>query len=147
MRLRTKVLITIALAVLYFALTQHFSAPAIARADLPKDLDKWYSIYNSEFFDDKLPKDTVVDWGEYNNDRMGSTSILPDGRFHIALNEKYCLAERTARMVLKHEECHVSTFSEVTHDSKTEHGPRWRTCMLNLYQVGAFKRDLIDGVE
>lgn len=128
-------------------LTHRILVPTKAKVDLPKDLDKWYSIYNSEFFNDKLPKDTVIDWGEYDLDRMGSTSVLPDGRFHIAFNEKYCLADRTARMILLHEDCHIATFTETTRDSKTWHGPRWRTCMLNLYQVGAFKKDLIDGIE
>jgi hypothetical protein len=121
--------------------------PAATNADLPKDLNKWYQIYNSEFFNDKLPKNTVIDWSEYDDSRMASTSVLPDGRFHISLNEKYCLANRVARIVLKHEACHVATFSEITLDPKSNHGPRWRTCMLNLYQQGAFKGDLIDGVE
>jgi len=144
---RTKILITIALAGLYFALSQHLSAPAVAGKDLPKDLDKWYAVYNTEFFDDKLPRNPVIDWGEYDGNRMASTTVLPDGRFHIAFNEKYCLAERTARLVLLHEQCHVQTFSEVNRDPKSEHGPRWRTCMLNLYQQGAFKKTLIDGYE
>lgn len=122
-------------------------APAKAKIDLPKDLDKWYSIYNSEYFGDKLPKDTVIDWSEYDPNRMSSTSVLPDGRFHIAFSEKYCLADRTAHIVLLHEDCHIATFSEITRDPKSEHGPRWRTCMLNLYQQGAFKKDLIDGIE
>lgn len=145
MRTRTKVLITIILAVLYFALLQHFEPIARVKADLPKDLDKWYETYNSEFFDDKLPKDVVIDWGEYDNDRMASTTVLPDGRFHIAFNEKYCLAERTVHITLQHEVCHVKTFSEITRDPASEHGPRWRTCMLNLYQQGSFKKELIDG--
>lgn len=145
MKTSSKVLIVILLAGLYFALSQHLSAPT--RANLPKDLDKQYQIYNSEFFNDKLPRDTVVDWGEYNSDRMGSTTILPDGRFHIAFNERYCLADRTVHLVMLHEDCHIQTFSEITRDPKSEHGPRWRTCMLNLYQQGAFKRDLIDGTE
>ncbi len=121
--------------------------PAKAKIDLPKNLDKWNEGYNSEYFGDKLPKNVIIDWSEYNPDRMGSTSTLPDGRFHIALNGTYCLADRTAHMVLLHEDCHVFTFSEITRDPKSEHGPKWRTCMLNLYQQGAFKKDLIDGIE
>ena len=147
MKTRTKIVVVIFLAILYFAFIQRISAPAlaIANADLPKDLDKWYAGYNSEYFDDKLPKDTLVDWGEYDVRNMGSTTILPNGRFHIALNKKYCLADRTMRLVLLHEQCHIQTFSEITDDPKTGHGPRWRTCMLNLYQIGGFKRELIDG--
>jgi hypothetical protein len=143
----SKVLIVILLAGLYFVLIQHLSAPAVAKVDLPKDLDKLYAADNSEYFDDRLPRNTVIDWGEYDGTRMASTSVLPDGRFHIAFNKKYCLSERVVRIVLKHEECHIATFSEITRDAKTEHGPRWRTCMLNLYQQNAFKKDLIDGAE
>lgn len=153
MRTRTKVALVILLVLWYFLLCLHFcpkkepvTLPALSNVDLPKDLDKWFEGTNSEFFDEKLPKDTVIDWGEYDNDRMGSTTILPDGRFHIAFNEKYCLATRVAHLVLLHEECHVFTFSEIKkNDPASEHGPRWRTCMLNLYQQGAFKSDLIDG--
>ena len=145
MKTRTKVLIVILLAGLYFALTQHFGVPSLSQTDLPKDLDKWYAGYNSEYFDDKLPKDTVVDWSEYDVRNMGSTTVLPNGRFHIALNKRYCLADRTMRLVLLHEQCHIQTFTEITDDPKTGHGPRWRTCMLNLYQIGGFKRELIDG--
>jgi hypothetical protein len=117
-------------------------APARIKVISGKDLDTWYRAYNSEYFNDNLPKDAVLDWGEYDPDRMASTSRLPDGRFHVAFNEKYCLAGRVMHIVLLHEQCHIQTFSE-----KTDHGPRWRTCMLNLYQQDAFKKDLIDGIE
>jgi hypothetical protein len=146
MKTRTKIVVVIFLAILYFAFIQHISVPAIAKIDLPKDLDKLYAADNSEYFDDKLPRNTVIDWDEHDGTRMASTQVLPDGRFHIAFNKKYCLSERVVRIVLKHEECHIATFSEITRDAKTEHGPRWRTCMLNLYQVGGFKRELIDGL-
>lgn len=140
MRAKTKLFIF--LAWLCLSLTPRFAAHL--RTDLPRDLDRRYASNNSEFFDDKLPKDTVIDWAEHGSDNMATTSVLPDGRFHIAFNEKYCLADRTAHMVLLHEQCHVRTFSEITSDPRTEHGPRWRTCMLNLYQQGAFKNELID---
>lgn len=143
LRTRTKILIAVAAALVYFYCQQRFMAPCSTRSDLPKDLDKYYSQYNSEFFNDTLPRDVVIDWGEYNTDRLASTSKLSDGRFHIAFNEQYTSAGRVARLVLLHEQCHIATWSE----QPLEHGPRWRTCMLNLYQQGAFKADLIDGHE
>ncbi len=144
MKIRTKILIAVAAALVYFYCQQRFGAPCLTKSDLPKDLDKYYAQYNSEFFNDKLPRDVVIDWGEYGNDAMATTSKLPDGRFHIALNERYSSAGRVARLILFHEACHVQTWGE---QPANVHGPRWRTCMLNLYQQGAFKRDLIDGHE
>jgi hypothetical protein len=151
MRTRTKILITILLAVLYFALVQHFNdnrlvqtelPSARSKADLPSHLDWWNEGFNSEYFGDKLPKDIVIDWNERDDHNMATTTTLPDGRFHIALNEKYCLATRIAHVTLLHEDCHVLTFSEVE-DGK-EHGPRWKTCMVNLSQQHAFENELID---
>lgn len=142
MRMRILIIITIFLALLYSALIHRPSAPCLSKSDLPKDLNKYYDGSNSEFFDGKLPKDVIIDWGEYDIDKMASVTKLPSGKFHIAFNERYSAADRVARMTLLHEECHIATWDEL---AKNQHGPRWRTCMLNLYQVGAFKKDLIDG--
>jgi hypothetical protein len=144
-RLRTRVLLTILLAVLYFALTQRFGAHQVAKSDLPKDLDKWYATYNAEYFNDKLPKNTIISWNEVDDRYMATTTVLPSGRYHIAFNKKYCLADRVAHITLLHEDCHILTFTEVSEGKKEEHGPRWRTCMLHLALQGAFESELIDG--
>ena len=145
MRTRTKTLIVILLAASYFAFVQHFGAHSVSKSDLPRNLDRWNNDYNSEYFNGKLPSNILIDWSEHDNRYMATTTVLPSGRFRIALNQKYCLADRTAHLTLLHEDCHVLTFSEISESKKSEHGPRWRTCMLNLHQQGAFKNELIDG--
>jgi SprT-like family len=135
-------LTTVLILWLIFRPAAPWVAPAPSGYELPKDLYKWYQIYNTEFFDDKLPRNVVIDWDEHDPSRMAATSKLPDGRFHITFNQRYCLADRVAHMALLHEDCHIVTWAERVPDV---HGPAWRTCMLNLYQTGAFKAELIDG--
>ena len=143
-----KVLLTILLEASLAALclvifnSPYKQADSKSKVDFPKHLNWWNEGYNSGYFDDKLPKHIVIDWSEYNDDNMATTTVLPDGRFHIALNEKYCLATRVAHITLLHEDCHILTFSEVNEGK--EHGPRWRTCMINLSRQRAFENELID---
>lgn len=118
--------------------------PPLMKLTLAEGLDELNEGFNSEYFDEKLPDNIVIDWGEYDENKMGSTNVLKDGRFHIALNAKYSAAYRTAALILLHEDCHVLTWTE---EPKVMHGPRWKTCMLNLYQQGAFKPFLIDGLK
>lgn len=115
-------------------------APAKAGIGKCLGLDLWYRHYNEEYFNDELPTNTVVDYGGHDDDFIATTSSLTDGRLHIAMNEKYTSAPRTAHLYLLHEMCHVKTW-----DEKEEHGKRWRTCMLVLDFEGAFKEILIDG--
>jgi predicted SprT family Zn-dependent metalloprotease len=103
------------------------------------ELDKKYAEYNEIYFGGKLPADTVIDHSE--SVQMASTMKMSDGRFHIAFNDKYTLADRVARLVLLHEQCHIKTWTE---QDIAEHGPRWRTCMLALDLQGVFRREWID---
>ena len=106
------------------------------------ELDKKYAEYNELYFDNKLPKDTLIDHSE--SIQMASTMKMSNGRFHIAFNDKYTLAERVSRSTLLHEQCHIQTWSE---QKAAEHGPRWRTCMLTLDIQGIFRRLTIDEYE
>jgi hypothetical protein len=111
------------------------------RIEKCEGLKIWYDEYNQQYFENKLPKDVVIDYsgaGGY----MAITTMLSDGRFHIALNEKYTAAPRVAHLTLLHEQCHVATYDEIE-----EHGKRWRTCMLEIDAEGAFRANLIDGYE
>lgn len=143
MKTRSKVLIVLLLAGLYFVLVQHFGAHCPSNKYLPHDLDRVYASNNSEYFSDKLPKDVVIDWSEKEEESMAVTEV-DYGRFHIKLNPFYVRADRTAWLVLLHEQCHIETWDEALKGE--EHGHKWQLCMLRLEMSGAYRPILIDGV-
>ena len=144
MKLRWKILLVILAAVAFHWLEQRLQPCSIATpvASLStKDLQTAYTAFNEHYFGNQLPKDAEVDYGEYNPAYMGSTNTLPDGRFHIALNELYVSGSRTALLTILHEMCHEKVWNTET----DAHGKRWRSCMLGLDAQGAFREQLIDG--
>jgi hypothetical protein len=131
----------VVLGLLGSALSSHTQVHA--NTGLVQDLDKWYAGSNSAYFEDKLPKNTIIDWNETDSRNMAVT--YEDGeQFHISLNPYYVRASRTAWEVILHEQCHIEEYKEA---EKDEHGPRWRTCMLRLEMQGAYRPILIDGYE
>jgi hypothetical protein len=160
MKTRTKILITILLALLYFALIQHFNDNGPIRVELPLvpaqksiggpyDLKAIYSEFNEQYFYNRLPKDVLIDFSETEN-YMATTIMMSDERFHIRFNPKYVNAERVVRETMLHEQCHIKTFKwELSlEDIRTkQHGREWRACMLQLDTQGAFRRELIDYYE
>lgn len=146
MKTRTKILITILLAVgavlLQWAHDGYVDKARHARLGKPcLALNMWYDEFNDEYFENDLPKNVVIDYGiTGNEDEIAATSQLPDGRFHIAFNEDYARAPRVAHVFLIHEMCHIKTWGEIA-----EHGSRWRTCMLVVDAEGAHRSQLIDG--
>lgn len=144
MKLRWKILLIIALAWLLTWIYQtaanlgnRESQTSFSRCE---GLDAWYRDYNDNYFQNRLPKNTVVDYSEHRDDIMAATSQFDDGRFHIAFNEKYAKSARFAHLLMLHEQCHIDTW-----DEKEEHGKRWRACMLVVEFEGAFRGILIDG--
>ena len=144
--MRWKIFITIVLAALTFWITQVKSDRAqLCAVPVRGNLHAVYVEFNGQYFNNRLPKNIVIDYSEA-GDFMATTMLMTDGRYHIAFNEKYVTAKRVERETLLHEMCHVRTFAE--NDLLTgNHGPRWRTCMLNLDLQGAFRRELIDFYE
>lgn len=147
----------------------HWHVPDIARADGPPELwgmeaaqvgtppvmtiaqvEKQYAAYNSEFFNDRLPKNVVIDYGEEDSKNMATTSRFSDGTFHIALNPQYVGAQRVVDYLLLHESCHVAVWDRLHKDNdhvlswEEEHGPVWRACMLKIDAVGGFRQIFID---
>lgn len=123
-----------------------------AKRPLP-NIEKIYAEYNVLYFDDKLPKDAVVDWGEPSDDYMASVEVMSNGKFHVAFNDYFSTADRVARLIMLHEQCHIATNDAkdfVTSDGiaiHDSHGKAWRTCMLGLDNQGAFRDILIDNYE
>lgn len=149
MKLRWKIVITIGLAFLTVWLQNRFDKQtAHAVSGRCEGLPVWYADFNEEYFQNKLPKDTEVDYGEYRTEFMATTSRMKDGRFHIAFNEDQTKAPRIAHLFLLHEMCHVKTFFEDDPETRDtpggSHGPLWRSCMLTLEMEGANRAILID---
>ncbi len=152
MKLRWKIVITIGLALLaVWFQDQLEKREPHATSGRCEGLSAWYAEYNTGYFQEKLPRDVIIDYGEYNPEFMATTSQLKDGRFHIAFNEDLTKAPRVAHLVLLHEMCHVKTFGEDDVETRDtlggSHGPLWRRCMLILDADSAFRRELIDAYE
>jgi hypothetical protein len=134
-------LITVGLVVLCSYLVQSHEGSRPTAALSVSQLQATYDSFNEEYFNNSLPKNTVVDYGEYDDDFMGTTQVIAGNRFHIALNESYTSGARNARLTLLHEQCHIKTWQQEI----DEHGKRWRSCMLSLDAAGAFREQIIDG--
>lgn len=106
------------------------------------DLLGFYEEYNQQFFGNKLPENTTVDYSEADG-AMARTTLFNSGRYHIGLNRKYSSANRTARLMVLHEMCHIKYFSEAD-EKGLDHGPLWRSCMLTIELQGANRAILID---
>jgi hypothetical protein len=148
MKTRTKILITIILAFLTFQIFQYFQSspgePSKASFDdLTEYLVGRYEIYNSEYFKDKLPKDTVIDFSETRDAFVALTTKLPDGRYHIAFNRKYVRTPDFGDLILLHESCHIPTYDYYDRVDGF-HGKEWRACMTELDLQGAFRYELIE---
>jgi predicted SprT family Zn-dependent metalloprotease len=137
MRLRTKILLTILLAIAYFWTTQHVEREkidgAIAAGHIPQaKLVEWYADANKDYFDDQLPHDTEIVW--YNlryKKAMADTGCNEQGCI-IRIDPYVNVAPATAQETLYHEMCHVKTWG-----ADLEHGPEWQNCMTMLFRKGA----------
>lgn len=121
-----------------------------SKLEKPEPLLHQYVEFNETYFDNKLPKNTIIDRSETNTKNMASTSRMSDGRFHIAMNDKYTAADRVANITLLHEMCHIRTADEWPSefgDQKLLHGPKWKACMISLDFVGAFRVEIIDNYQ
>lgn len=99
-------------------------------------LQRWYEGVNEEYFANKLPKDTTVQWGDLSNSKdVGTTLRRPDGTYAIWIDPVQNPNKRSAALTAYHEMCHVAG---PVADFST-HGPRFQACMLHLAEVGAFR--------
>ncbi len=137
MRLRTKILLTILLAIAYFWTTQHVSREKTdgdcSTGHIPQaKLLQWYADANKDYFDDQLPHDTGIVW--YNlryKKAMADTSCNEQGCI-IRLDPYVNVAPATAQLSLYHEICHV-----YTRNAELDHGPEFQNCVTMLFRKGA----------
>ena len=139
MKTRTKIAITIILALLYFIIQRSLPYSRSEEYDVTlAELQAAYSTYNITEFNGDLPSDTIVDFNEHDKDNMATTALLTDGKFHLSFNRKYVTGIRIMNMTMLHEMCHVKTWGD-------EHKLNWQGCMLDLDRTGAFREIIIDG--
>lgn len=156
MRLRTKILLTIALAVFVWSLFGCASggvenSPALHTVISTKSdvtvayLKSLYKTDNETFFQNKLPKDPEINLLEEKD--MASTLCEDDvSSCNMKFNLRYVAAKRTAESTMLHEQCHIKIWNKEldVFGQQVEHGKVWRTCMLQLDAKGAFREILID---
>jgi hypothetical protein len=160
MSTRAKFLLTVVLAVLWWLAFGCSTAPTVEREryavppvifgdDTTLDyLQRLYPVYNEVYFDNKLPKDTVIDLSEAHD--MATTVCDPSGTgCSIRFNLKYVAAPRTAQTTMLHEMCHIKTRSAefAAVGSYNQHSKIWRSCMLTLDMQGAIRDILIDNYQ
>ena len=127
MRTRTKILICLALAVLWFRGCQ---VRAVERCVLEKD----YEVFNQDYFLGQLPP-ANVEWANLTDQHdMGMTWVDQAGARQIRVDKSTNPVLKQAEMTLLHEMCHVKT------DAKEldSHGLKWQACMVDLADHGAF---------
>jgi hypothetical protein len=158
MKIRWKVVITIALAMLWFSATQHFSNSRPQEAYTPssnqeayfpgdnQNMRVWYSDYNDSYFSGKLPKDVILDFSQTDPRFVATTDRIKKNRYHIAFNEDYVKTSVVGHLTLLHEMCHIPTYDEYD-EVNGYHGRKWRACMTSLDLQGAFRRELIDSYQ
>jgi predicted SprT family Zn-dependent metalloprotease len=152
MKTRWKILLVVLLASLYFIVVQRYGVPARAGQGVSqKVFDDTYRNFNEQYFNNRLPKDPIIDYAE-SGPNLATTDLLPSKQFHIAFNEKYTQSERVVRQIMLHEQCHIKAWASngnwTLEDYQTEfHGKKWRACMLQLDMQGAFRREMIDYYE
>ncbi|HTQ97235.1 MAG TPA: hypothetical protein VMH89_10545 [Candidatus Acidoferrum sp.] len=121
------------------------ASPVEKSADkkLEEDLNREYAQNNKNFFDDRLPKDTLVVLkknliGKNGDKLLGSTLCIPNQTgMHctIWLDPDMNPAEVTASLSLLHEQCHVRLWG----NPGDPHGASFQACMLSLALHDAFR--------
>ena len=101
-------------------------------------LQGWFNFWNTTLYEDKLPP-TVVKWGDLTaqND-MGQTLCVhtEEGyRCTIIIDRNTNPIERSAKLTLVHEMCHVVVDTSSAREFDA-HGPKFQACMLERAKEG-----------
>lgn len=101
----------------------------------------WFNSYNERYFNDSLPKDTVVDYANH-TDGVLAVTTFESGHFHIAFNPAYAASAPVVHVFLIHECAHIATWDEFA-----EHGPLWVAEMRRLEKAGAIDDQMVKPYE
>jgi hypothetical protein len=125
------------IAVLFLSIALAGPCSAVdSRFGSKPNLEVWYTSYNAVYFGDRLPKDTILQYGEPDGD-CGETFRRPDGGFRIVVSPTCNVTEPEVVMTLIHEMVHVDQYN-TNHDLDC-HGPTFQNEMKELAQMGIFK--------
>lgn len=100
--------------------------------------ERWYAGYNETYFENKLPKDTRVQFVRELKDWEGNRVLgltYSSTPATIQINAEYRDTPPIWLEILLHEQCHLSLDSTPEFDM---HGAKFQACMLHLAQAGAF---------
>jgi len=105
-------------------------------------VNNWYAATNATYFDDELPKDTLIQIHVIPPDRqaeftIAETTPLGNGQYVIQLDPRFNLSGNQEALSLDHEICHVYLIQR-DGDGDNIHGSRFQSCMRNLAIKGAF---------
>jgi hypothetical protein len=114
-------------------------ASSVTAASQCTNLKAWYDSYNTEYFDDTLPKDIVIERVKL-PDRVLARTVETHGQFHIQFNKTNNMGADYEHLTLLHESCHIKTW-----DESAMHGKDWAACMYMLQGKKAFTDLLVEG--
>ena len=136
MKTRWKILITIALAVLFWKL-----AYGMDHRPIEGHLKDTYMTLNDQYFYGALPvsktKIVIVDLTQY--DDVAKIDTLDDGEWLISIDKKMNPIEKQAEMSLIHEMCHQYDFVQNIDEGLSGHNEKWYGCMLRVAEAGGMK--------
>lgn len=109
-------------------------------------LKRWYRTVNKRFFNNKLPDNICVKWGDEEDEDEeenweekynGYAVRLKDNRYHyaaIVINNELRKNRSFMLAVLVHEMIHIAT------DLKDDHGPAFERYRILIGNKGIFKK-------
>jgi len=104
------------------------------------NLRSWFADFNGEYFGNKLPQNTEVEFASLGNGTdfvvFGATSEQGGGyKIQIDNRLRQLGWDRIILATLIHESCHVETYSEIE-----EHGVQWEKCMHRVADAGGLDK-------
>jgi hypothetical protein len=112
-------------------------------------LQRAFRVYNHEYFQDRLNTPAF----NTDEEQMQATTHCYDGGVNCTLsfNLFYLRSSRNAEIAVLHEQCHMKTWDDdqngfiLSADAVSRHhAKKWRACMIDLDNQGAFRNILID---
>lgn len=105
------------------------------------DLKKWFLLYNKQFFEDSLPRNTQVEWADLRGE--GCVGMYTPGQpplIQICHRLRQLSSGSIAKYTLMHEMAHVkSDLRGVGWSRRGWHGEGFENEMLRLAVLGALK--------
>jgi hypothetical protein len=141
MKLRTKILITILLAVGWFLLTNYGGCNTQADEYTVTNghLNNAFREFNEEYFYGGLPSTTVrlADLSDLHS--IADIRQMEDERWIIRIDRRSNPTINSADMSLLHEMCHEQDKISGQNEGLDGHSDAFEACMVSLAQRGAFK--------